>query len=1331
MADVAIGDPTIGSDSRQADVEASTLVETTTIDPAPLEVVSTEPVPEHLLLEESRYVESDPTVAYSVASQVVELSEPAEEADFDVPSAFEDAMRVDVDVSVTTETAALNLLSVEPESPEPGSDVPGAELGGLNSASLVASALTEPTPETTKAVEQLESSSVEEPAPDAMEDDRMPHKPLPAESTDHKEATGHFTINELPESPSSQHEDSMELGAADSKPLGAGVPESTGSALVAGALEKQTHPQPQSDNTLPKDAVAQEQGDVLSHSPVPDTIALEPIFMKFEPARQALQETDAEPASLRTQDAAITDDPAPTATTVEIPGALDGTPAEEPSESELTELSSADLLSNTTQPDPTPAKSALSHLIGESRSSFASSASALTERSGLSSKPPSVSSKATTPLDTGSPREALNIFTPVPAFQPRSAPRRRFNVRPKVSIPADLTPQEYAMECIEAAENSRLNPYALHQEEYLMLRSHISHAQVTTYLNIRNGILRLWVRNPQIAVTREEAIGCAKDTRWFDVANVCFDWLVRRGFINYGCVEIRQQKTPLTNSEQRRRRTIVVIGAGFAGLGCARQLEGLFLQYSKRFRDMGEDPPRVVVLEGRSRVGGRVYSRAFQTLPDTAPGIFRGKRFTAEMGGMIITGFDRGNPLNILVRGQLGLPYHCLRSDMSLYDTNGTAVDPYRDQLVEHLFNACLDRVSEYKFKPPSSKLIEGNRDLMDEGRDSSAEGHKTITSVEEATAAQPHAPTVAEQNVAPLVNLVPVSTDRMTGKVHVEPGTPGSTKAAVKAKSLGWTLKAGVSDTKDIELDAAANDPKATLGSVVDNALMQHKDILDLNAQDFRLLNWHIANLEYSNATNLNRLSIKGWDIDAGNEWEGKHTMVVGGYQSVARGIATLPAPLDIKHKAAVKRVKYVAEGSTGPARIDLENGQSIQADCVVNTIPLGVLKHGNIEFQPPLPPWKTDAIRRLGFGVLNKVILVYKEAFWDKDRDIFGMLQTPTNRLSLNQKDYASRRGRFFQWFNVTNTTGMPCLLALMAGDAGYDTEVTPNDELIAEATEVLRMRYGARVTPPLEAIVTRWESDRYARGSYSNAGVNMKAEDYQLMGQSVGNLHFAGEHTTVTHPATVHGAYLSGLRAASDVIDSILGPIEIPTPLVLSRETAASLKRKSQEENKDPARARLEAYEMEITEHIHSRIGFYPLKPAKVAGNPYLLFNKAHYEEGRRRCEEGRRAGKGKPGPNEVRTMTSKMWKEAAPEVRKPYEDQAEEQKRAHAQALKDWTEVAARWEQEAVALRENYIKEHPSTPGPEELAGGGVLSVNGERRAKRIESYAEKESDVDME
>ena len=791
--------------------------------------------------------------------------------------------------------------------------------------------------------------------------------------------------------------------------------------------------------------------------------------------------------------------------------------------------------------------------------SLASPASALSDQSGLTSLPssPAPSSKATTPVEPEALKVQVPTIVPRPATKTTPATstsghRRVFDVRPRISIPTDVAPHDYAHQCIAAAESSRLNPYALHQDEYLMLREHISHAHVTTYLNIRNGILRLWLKNPRIGVSREEAVGCAKDTRWFDVASVCYDWLLRSGYINFGCADVpsssRRSRKPKT---AKKGKTVVVIGAGMAGLGCARQLDSLFKQYAEEFQDLGEEPPKVVVLEGRNRLGGRIYSRGLDANQGERSADFKGERRSVECGGMIITGFERGNPVNVLVRGQMALPYYALRPDTTLYDVNGKAVDEGRDRLVEKLYNDCLERVSDFKFKNSPSKLIEGNRDLIDEGKDSSSDGHKTIAHVEEATAALPQAPPIAEQSLAPQVNLVPVSTDRATGRAHVEPGTPATLRAAYKAKMMGWALKEGVDESFDLELDAAAKEPTATLGSMMDEAISQYKNIVDLTAQDFRLMNWHVANLEYSNATNYNQLSLSGWDIDAGNEWEGKHTMVIGGYQNVPWGLGHAPSPLDIRKETVVEKITYSPDRS-GSARVVCEDGTVVDADHVVSTIPLGVLKHDSVRFDPPLPSWKTDTIGRLGYGILNKIILVYRETFWDTSRDIFGVLRMPQSRHSLKQSEYTSQRGRCFQWFDVSNMSGVPVLLGLMAGDAGFDTERSKNDELVEEATGVLRNIYGAKVPQqPVHSIVTRWGSDKFSRGSYSSAGPDMRSDDYQTMARSIGNLFFAGEHTIETHPATVHGAYLSGLRAASEVLETMLGPIPIPTPLVVRKD------------------------------------------------------------------------------------------------------------------------------------------------------------------------------------
>ncbi|KAK8083776.1 flavin containing amine oxidoreductase [Apiospora saccharicola] len=960
------------------------------------------------------------------------------------------------------------------------------------------------------------------------------------------------------------------------------------------------------------------------------------------------------------------------------------------------------------------------------RKSTTSTASALSDNSELSSVPPSPpSSKATTPVNNSTeapvpkteavapeviPKEvtAPEMAPPMevmasPTSKSKAKPRQVFDVRPKVSIPTDIAPYDYAHQCIEAAERSRLNPYALHQEEYLMLRDHISHAQVTTYLNIRNGILRLWLNNPRMGVARDEAIGCAKDVRWFDVANVCYDWLLRRGYINYGCCEVlpSAMKRSKKASHKRKGKTIVVIGAGLSGLGCARHLEALSKQYARQFQDMGEEPPKVVVLEGRSRLGGRVYSRAVDGSRSQRLFDFKGKRHSVEAGGMIITGFDRGNPLNVLVRGQMALPYYALKPEATLYDANGKPVDSHRDLLVEKLYNDCLERVSDYKFKNQPTKFIEGNRVLMDEGKDSNSEGNRTIAHTEEATAALPQATPVSEQSLGPRVDLVPVSTDRATGRTHVEPGTPAAHKAAFKAKEMGWTLKEGVTVDRDLDLETMAKNPATTLGSLMDEAISQYRDIIDLTPQDYRLMNWHIANLEYSNAINYNQLSLGGWDIDAGNEWEGKHTMVVGGYQSVPWGLAQSPSPLNIRKESAVRKITYHPDGK-GAARVDCDDGFSVEADYVVSTIPLGVLKHGSVEFDPPLPPWKTDVIGRLGFGILNKVILVYQEAFWDSNRDIFGVLRNPLSRHSLRQSEYTSQRGRFFQWFNVSNMSGIPVLLALMAGDAGFDTEHTKNDDLVAEATEVLRGVYGSKVPNPTHAIVTRWGSDKFARGSYSSAGPGMKPDDYETMSRSVGNLYFAGEHTIGTHPATVHGAYLSGLRAASEVTDAMLGPINIPVPLVIPKEsgpavTSNGVKRKSSSDAaalvslRAAKQAKLDAHENAAWAHIYSQIGDRPWRPQKVAGNAYLLYSKTNFEVGRQRCEQGRRPGKGKPSPNEVRVMTSKMWKEAAADERKPFEEQAAEQKRVYAEKLKEWEAAAKDWDTRALEVRRAWEEE----------------------------------------
>lgn len=921
------------------------------------------------------------------------------------------------------------------------------------------------------------------------------------------------------------------------------------------------------------------------------------------------------------------------------------------------------------------------------------------------------------------------------------------DLRPRTSIPPDLAPADLAHQSIHAAYSSRLNPFALHPNEYQLLRDHICHHHVSAYLNVRNRILRLWVRNPLVAVTAEEAAGCALSSRWLGLAQVAYEWLVRRGYINFGCVEIPDISNLRAKRYQKkrfRRKTVIVIGAGMAGLGGARQLEGLFNHYRDRWAAVGEEVPKVMVLEGRSRIGGRVYSHPLRThMPNRMP---ENARHAAEMGAHIITGFDHGNPLSMIIRGQLALHYYPLKDNSRLYDIDGHVVDKERDTMVEKLFNDILDRASVYRHRAPMPLTAEGDKEMIEGGRDPLGDPDSLLrdTDAERSAIA---VTTVQESEV----ENVPGGVDKLTGKAHMVTGPRTKISPALAAKAMGWQLPSNVLAYRDLNLDSVAKSSKyPTLGAAMDEAVKQYQFLLDLSPQDMRLLNWHYANLEYANAVNVGKLSLGGWDQDIGNEFEGEHTQVIGGYQQVPRAIWQYPTKLDVRTKSAVGGIKYGADGaSQQPIKLQCENGELHEADHVILTTPLGVLKDGSINFEPELPTWKLGPIQRLGFGKLNKVILVYDKPFWNIEQDMFGLLREAEVPESLDQEDYVANRGRFYLFWNCIKTTGLPLLIALMAGDAAHQAETVSDAELVAGVTQDLALMFKQTPIPvPIETIVTRWGNDRFARGTYSYVGPASLPGDYEAMAQPIGNLHFAGEATCGTHPATVHGAYISGLRAAAEVIDEMLGPIEIPSPLVPPGPNQTKIeiiapepipKRKAESparnESESAKHARLEAFESDILQAIFTELGLRPSKPSKAAANPFLLYTKENWAICKKQCDDARRASIGKASSkalrDEIRIALGKMWREASDEVKRPYIERTNQTRAAKLESTSTFDARLAAWDERAMEIRRKFVEQHPGVlSDEEEIQMWAVLGVydNVDRRRKKVSGYAE---DTDSE
>lgn len=270
------------------------------------------------------------------------------------------------------------------------------------------------------------------------------------------------------------------------------------------------------------------------------------------------------------------------------------------------------------------------------------------------------------------------------------------------------------------------------------------------------------------------------------------------------------------------------------------------------------------------------------------------------------------------------------------------------------------------------------------------------------------------------------------------------------------------------------------------------------------------MTGIENEYANSLERLSAYYWD--EAEEFEGDDVLFPRGYIEVFQNLAE---GLDIRLNQIVTEIKYTPEGVTL-----ITATERYFADKVVLTVPLGVFKRGTIAFSPPLPQAKLDAIERLDMGALNKVYLLFSEVFWSEDTQFFTV---------------ADDRARFVDWVNFYPITGKPILMAFYSGREQARLEGMSEADIIAEALDVLSNIFEGVHDLFFEGIATRWGQDPFAYGSYSSYAVGSSPDDRQALSEPLaGVLYFAGEATRTDHPATVHGAVMSGYDVADAILD-----------------------------------------------------------------------------------------------------------------------------------------------------------------------------------------------------
>ena len=234
-------------------------------------------------------------------------------------------------------------------------------------------------------------------------------------------------------------------------------------------------------------------------------------------------------------------------------------------------------------------------------------------------------------------------------------------------------------------------------------------------------------------------------------------------------------------------------------------------------------------------------------------------------------------------------------------------------------------------------------------------------------------------------------------------------------------------------------------------------------------------------------------------------------------------------------------------PILIKCRNGEHFEADHVIITVSLGVLKRRCLDenilpnecslFTPALPVEKEEAIRRLGFGQIGKIVLQFdREISAEHKYESLMMLWLPEDKNDpVVQEKYPWGVGLY-----VLNQVANSNLYETWAHGSTVACIESASKENIKEGVSYILEKFLKHPVPKLVDVhMYKWSSDPLFGGCYTVdlISANTPASIAALVEPLDKNrVLFAGEATHLEHHATVHGGYLTGIREAERLLKTI---------------------------------------------------------------------------------------------------------------------------------------------------------------------------------------------------
>lgn len=283
------------------------------------------------------------------------------------------------------------------------------------------------------------------------------------------------------------------------------------------------------------------------------------------------------------------------------------------------------------------------------------------------------------------------------------------------------------------------------------------------------------------------------------------------------------------------------------------------------------------------------------------------------------------------------------------------------------------------------------------------------------------------------------------------------------------------------------------------------------MSGSEVAFLNRHLIEFQAMNGASLEEQSLFAL-IDGPGEYSGGDLVFPEGYAQLFEGMAQ---GIHIKYREIVSEIRHGEHGV-----IVESNKGTCEADAVVITVPIGVLKAGKVRFSPELPDGIRTSIAEIKVGLFNKIAMRFDETFWNPDCDMFELV--------------SSRSDFVCQFLNWRKFSKEPILIACLAADTAREWERLSDEETKARMQSLLVKLFGSSASKPNAISITRWGQDEFSLGAYSVVDPGATAAKFDSLGKPVGRLFFAGEATARSNQGTVPGAYLSGMRAAKQIAE-----------------------------------------------------------------------------------------------------------------------------------------------------------------------------------------------------